>query len=192
MQVNIECDGLVVFPTHRVLHSIENFDAASLLKRCKGDFEIEENLPLNDVETILEKAYDKGEKAFAFYCGGESFSLMTLKNTAVMQSVLPDKSKASQNLDVSVLHSLVLERLFGIDRENMANQKNLFYTRDISEAISEVKEGRANCSFLINPTKVVEIRDVAAAGEKMPQKSTYFYPKLTTGLVMNKFREPKE
>ncbi len=190
--INIESSGLVVFPTHRVLHSLENFDAAELLERCKGDFDILQNQPLSKAEQLLDAAAAKGEKAFAFYCGGENFALMTLKNQAVMAEILPDKSAAYQNLDVSVLHSLVLERLFGIDKENMANQKNLFYTRDISEAISEVKNGKANCAFLINPTLVTEIRDVAAAGEKMPQKSTYFYPKLVTGLVMNKFRELKE
>lgn len=190
--INIESSGLVVFPTHRVLHSLENFDANELLERCRSDFDILENQPINTAEALLDAAAEKGEKAFAFYCGGESFALMTLKNKAVMEEILPEKSSAYQNLDVSVLHSLVLERLFGIDKENMANQKNLFYTRDISEAISEVKSGNANCAFLINPTLVTEIRDVAAAGEKMPQKSTYFYPKLVTGLVMNKFREPKE
>ena len=189
--INIESSGLVVFPTHRVLHSLENFDAKELLERCRSDFEILENQPLESAEALLEAAAEKGEKAFAFYCGGESFSLMTLKNKSVMAEILSDKSAAYQNLDVSVLHSLVLERLFGIDKENMANQKNLFYTRDISEAIDEVNAGRANCAFLINPTLVTEIRDVAAAGEKMPQKSTYFYPKLITGLVMNKFDEPK-
>ncbi len=190
--INIESSGLVVFPTHRVLHSIENFNASELLERCRGDFEILENQPIESTEELLDKAYQKGEKAFAFYCGGNSFTLMTLKNKAVMAEILEGKSEAYRNLDVSVLHSLVLERLFGIDKENMANQKNLFYTRDINEAISEVNAGRANCAFLINPTLVTEIRDVAAAGEKMPQKSTYFYPKLTTGLVMNKFREPKQ
>ena len=189
--INMDNSGLVVFPTHRVLHSLENFDASELLERCRGDFEILENQPLESAEELLNKAYEKGEKAFAFYCGGDNFSLMTLKNKAVMAEILSDKSAAYQNLDVSVLHSLVLERLFGIDKENMANQKNLFYTRDINEAIDEVNAGRANCAFLINPTLVTEIRDVAAAGEKMPQKSTYFYPKLITGLVMNKFREPK-
>lgn len=190
--INIESSGLVVFPTHRVLHSLENFDAAELLERCKGDFDILENQPLEAVEELLDAAGAKGEKAFAFYCGGERFSLMTLKNKAVMAEILDGKSAAYQSLDVSVLHSLVLERLFGIDKENMAKQKSLFYTRDIAEAISEVGSGKANCAFFMNPTLVTEIRDVAAAGEKMPQKSTYFYPKLVTGLVMNKFREPKE
>ena len=77
----------------------------------------------------------------------------------------------------------------GIDKENMAKQINLTYTRSAEEAIAAVDGGEANCTFIMNPTRVSEIRDVAAAGEKMPQKSTYFYPKLITGLVMNKFGE---
>ena len=103
-----------------------------------------------------------------------------------MEKLMPTASKALRELDVSVLHTLVLERIFGIDKENMANQKNLTYTRVLDEAIEAVDNGSAGCSFILNPTRVSEIRDVALAGEKMPQKSTYFYPKLTTGLVMNK------
>ena len=68
----------------------------------------------------------------------------------------------------------------------MANQKNLIYTRDAKEALALVREGRATCSFILNSTKIHQIRDVAAASDKMPQKSTYFYPKLITGLTMNK------
>ena len=83
------------------------------------------------------------------------------------------------------LSTLVLEKLFGIDKENMANQVNLTYTRSFQEAVESVEKGESQCAFILNPTRVAEIRDVAAAGEKMPQKSTYFYPKLITGLVMN-------
>jgi uncharacterized protein (DUF1015 family) len=67
----------------------------------------------------------------------------------------------------------------------MANQINLTYTKFFEEAISSVDSGKSQCSFVLNPTRVTEIRDVAAAGEKMPQKSTYFYPKMITGMVMN-------
>ena len=70
----------------------------------------------------------------------------------------------------------------------MANQKNLIYTRDAAEAVAAVDGGSANCAFLMNPTRVEQIAAVAAAGDKMPQKSTYFYPKIITGAVMNKLR----
>lgn len=88
---------------------------------------------------------------------------------------------------VNVLHTLVLERL-GIDKNNMANGVNLTYTRSLREALDGVAAGVYQAAFLLNPTRVEEIRNVAAAGEKMPQKSTYFYPKLITGLTMNRLK----
>ena len=91
-----------------------------------------------------------------------------------------------------MLHTLILERVLGIDKENMANQKNLTYTRSADEALESVRTGKSQCAFLLNPTRVEEIGAVAAAGEKMPQKSTYFYPKLITGLVMNSLEAPLE
>ena len=90
------------------------------------------------------------------------------------------------------MHTLILERALGIDRENMASQKNLTYTRDLNEALSTVESDEMQCAFVLNPTRVEEIGAVAAAGEKMPQKSTYFYPKLITGLVMNNLKTPVE
>ena len=123
------------------------------------------------------------------YTGYGKCYVMTLKDEGAVKKLLPDMSEAYCGLDVTVLHSLVLERILGIDKENMANQKNLTYTRSRQEALEAVDMDGADCSFILNPTKVSEIRDVAAAGEKMPQKSTYFYPKLITGLVMNKFSD---
>ena len=107
-----------------------------------------------------------------------------------MDRLLPGLSQASRRLDVTILHTLVLERLLGIDKENMANQRNLTYTRDAAEAAASVEKGESCACFLLNPTRVEEIGQVAAAGEKMPQKSTYFYPKLITGLVMNDLTDP--
>ena len=109
------------------------------------------------------------------------------KKIPLRPELLPEKSKALQELDVTVLHTLVLEKVFGIDAENMAKQINLTYVKQFDDAISAVDSGKAQCAFILNPTRVTEIRDVAAAGEKMPQKSTYFYPKLITGLVINRF-----
>lgn len=185
MLVNMENSGLVVFPTHRIVRDLENFDVNAVIEKSKDYFDIETNLSRTDSTAKLDKAYKDGKKAFVLYCDGK-YTLMTLKDTSLMEKLMPTASKALRELDVSVLHTLVLERIFGIDKENMANQKNLTYTRVLDEAIEAVDNGSADCSFILNPTRVSEIRDVALAGEKMPQKSTYFYPKLTTGLVMNK------
>ena len=142
-----------------------------------------------DIEAVLSEQFAQGKKAFAFYDGGEGWHLLVLRELSVMAQLLPDKSAASRGLDVTVLHSLVLERMLGIDKENMAQQINLTYTRSLPQALASVQSGEAQCAFLLNPTRVEEIRDVAAAGEKMPQKSTYFYPKLITGLVMNQLAD---
>lgn len=178
-------EGLVVFPTHRIVRDLENFDAEKLLNDAKADFDLIENVPVADAEKELEALYNQGKIAFAMYCGGETVTIMVCRSCGVSEDILCG-SCALRGLDVSVLHTMVLEKGLGIDKENMAKQINLTYTKVADEAYNSVKTGKANCAFILNPTRVEEIRDVALAGEKMPQKSTYFYPKLITGLVMNK------
>lgn len=191
MLVDMEDPGLVVFPTHRLVHGLAGFDREKLLDGCRQHFTIDRKTGVSAIQPALNAAYAAGEKAFACYCGGDDWDLLTLKDPTAMQQALPGKSAASRGLDVSVLHSLVLEQVLGIDKENMAQQINLRYTRDFDEAIQSVQTGESQCAFLMNPTRVQEIRDVAAAGEKMPQKSTYFYPKLITGLAMNQMNITK-
>ncbi len=184
--VDLENEGLVVFPTHRIVRGLNGFVAGRLPEQLKRNFEVVPQTDLASVEAGLKRAYDAHQKAFG-YCDQNGYWLLTLKDIGLLDRRFPEKSQALRRLDVTVLHSLILEDEMGIDRENMANQKNLTYTRDANEAVKAVQAG-ANCCFLLNPTRVDEIAAVALAGEKMPQKSTYFYPKLITGLVMNKIR----
>lgn len=187
--VDMQHPGLVVFPTHRMVRDLESFDKDEVLKGCEEYFDITKFTSVGNINSELSKQYKQGKKAFGFYCGKGEWYLLVLKDIEVMAKVLPDLSEASQQLDVSVLHSLILEKTMGIDKENMANQINLTYTKFFEEAIMKVDKGEFQCSFILNPTRVTEIRDVAAAGEKMPQKSTYFYPKMITGMVMNDLNE---
>lgn len=187
--VDMQHPGLVVFPTHRMVRDLESFDKDEVLKGCEEYFDITKFTSVGNINSELAKQYKQGKKAFGFYCGKGEWYLLVLKDIEVMADVLPDLSEASQQLDVSVLHSLILEKTMGIDKENMANQINLTYTKFFEEAIMKVDKGEFQCSFILNPTRVTEIRDVAAAGEKMPQKSTYFYPKMITGMVMNDLNE---
>jgi uncharacterized protein (DUF1015 family) len=190
--VNMENPGLTVWPTHRIVRDLPDFDYAALIERSREYFDITEGL--SNTESLAGKT-----NAFMLYYNGK-YTLMVLKDKKIMDTILADKDESLRKLDVSVLHSLVLERLLGIDKANMAAQINLTYTRDFNEAIESVDRGVAvnatggstaasgvaNCSFLLNPTPISEISTVASTGQKMPQKSTYFYPKLTTGLVMNR------
>lgn len=182
--IDMENDGLVVFPTHRIIRGIENFDTAALLAAASENFTVEKLASKDEFGQKLSEGYEAHKKVFGFYDGSEAY-LLTLKNEDAMKKAMPNASDALKGLDVSVLHTLLLEQVLGIDKENMAKQINLTYTRDEAEAIAAA-EGDCNACFIINPTRVDEIAAVAAAGEKMPQKSTYFYPKLITGLVMNK------
>lgn len=187
MLVSMESDGLVVFPTHRIVRDLESFSRTEILEKAKDVFEITA-ITSEKVDESLEKLYNSGEKAFVMY-SKEGYDLFVLRDIEFSKKRHPGSSEAYAGLDVNVLHSLLLEDVFGIDKENMANQKNLIYTKLRAEAEEAVNKGTANCAFILNPTKVSEIRDTSLCGEKMPQKSTYFYPKLITGLVMNKFRD---
>lgn len=183
--IDMENDGLVVFPTHRIVRDLGEIDEEKLLEKCEENFEVD-LCREGEIEEKLDTAYKAGKKAFGFV-GKTKTAILTLKDLGFMDKYLPDASAALKGLDVSVLHTLILGNVLGIDKENMAKQINLTYTRDFAEAI-EAAKGKANCAFILNPTRVEEIAAVSAAGEKMPQKSTYFYPKLITGLVMNKMK----
>lgn len=176
--VNMDNSGLVVFPTHRLIRGMD-VDKEALVKKCGDDFNIKEINGTENIEKTLEE--NKDVHAFALYTGGDTFTLFLRKEGAHVEG----RSQAYCDLDVTVLHTLILEKALGIDRENMANQINLRYTRSFEEAVKSVKDGESSAAFILNPTKVREIKSVALASDKMPQKSTYFYPKLITGLVMN-------
>ncbi|MGE5327910.1 MAG: DUF1015 domain-containing protein [Deltaproteobacteria bacterium] len=193
--VDMDDPGLVVFPTHRAL-SFENFNSEAFLAFLNENFKIQkiEYSKSFDEESVPEQLTlslsQSGEfgKSFGYFDGlGDYFYILTLKDISIMEKLLPDKPEAYRTLDVAILHSSILEQYFNIDAENMAEQKNLTYVKSPQTAFEGVKSRKYDCVFFLNPTKVSEMRDVSLANEKMPQKSTYFYPKVTTGLVINKF-----
>lgn len=190
MLVSISNSGLFVFPTHRLIRDIPQFDETTLVSLLTEDFSVAkihftEGNYADIITERLAKTID--EKLIALYTGNDYYYLLKLKSFDPIDSEITDMSDAYRHLDVTVLHKLILEKFMGIDEENMRNQKNLFYLREATDTIEAVKNKEAQCAFLINPTKVSEIREVALENEKMPQKSTYFWPKLVTGIVINKF-----
>lgn len=186
--VDLQDDGLVVLPTHRLITGIA-VDKQAFLARAAEHFTVTEYADVAEAEQVLEQNRDR--HAFALYTGGQGFTLLVGKASAD-QLTVEGRSEAYARLDVTVLHTLLLEGVLGIDRENMARQINLRYTRSAAEAVESVQRGASSAAFLLNPTRIEEIRAVAEAGDKMPQKSTYFYPKLKTGLVMNQFSEKEK
>ncbi len=181
--VDMEDDGLVVLPTHRLLKDLP-FDRQAFLQKAGEQFTVCEYGDVKQAEVVL--AQHRGQHAFALYTGGDGFTLLVGKPETQCLAV-EGRSEAYASLDVTVLHTLLLEGVLGIDREQLANQTHLRYTRSVSEAVRAVQSGESSAAFLLNPTRVEQIRAVSEAGDRMPQKSTYFYPKLKTGLVMNRF-----
>ncbi|HUV04125.1 MAG TPA: DUF1015 domain-containing protein [Armatimonadota bacterium] len=186
--VSLEDEGLVVLPTHRLVRNLPNFDAASFLSQVRELFDVEET-PRGRLEQAVESLASE-DYVFGLYLGGDRSYLLKLKPTVrPEQAIGSPGSDALKRLDVSVLHSLVLERLLGVGAQNLSAQSNLSYTRGPNEAMSSVDRGGYQMCVLMNPPRVEEVKAVAAAGDRMPQKSTFFYPKLLTGMVMRVMRE---
>jgi uncharacterized protein (DUF1015 family) len=193
---NMEDQGMQIFPTHRLVHNLPDFRLQPFLAALNGFFEVEaRDMKPDDADSrreareILQR---KGAKkdTLALYAGGQSIFFLTLRDEKVMDRFFDEKaSKALRTLDVSVLHRLVLEQLLGITAEAQERQTHLKYVKNFDEPFALVQSGECQLAFLMNATRMSEVRDVANAGEKMPQKSTYFYPKLLTGLVINKIVE---
>ena len=171
--VSLDDEGLVILPTHRLVRDVPDFDPDAFVSRFGEFFEVEEA----EAENLMQYVELLGSHAFGAHLSGRS-CILRLK-----PEIVPGQS-ALKNLDVTILHSLILEKLLGIGTESLSAQANLTYTRDADQAVKSVDAGEYQIALLMNPPGVQEVKAVAAAGDKMPQKSTFFYPKLLTGMVM--------
>ncbi len=195
--ISMDDPGLVVFPTHRYVHSVPDFSKDEFLRRAKEHFDVSSEtwmtFTAGGKEALalkLQMAGVAGKHAFAVFFKDGSIALLTLKSEATMKALLPgDRSDTWRNLDANVLHVALLEHILGIDAEKLALQTNVKYYREVEEGLKALSsDEKGNALFVMNPTKVSEVRDVAVAGERMPQKSTDFFPKLLSGLIFNKIR----
>jgi uncharacterized protein (DUF1015 family) len=179
--VNMDSDGLVVLPTHRVVHSLTNFDPTAFVKAAEEFFTVEK-LPAAEASGYTGTLIAQKGTAFIAITRAGAFLLRAKPEpVAAAQAALPERQR---QLDLSCLHSIVLERLLGLDAEKVRQQTNIRYLRDASEAVDLVRKGAADVAFLTNPVTMEQLKEVAFAGDVMPQKSTDFYPKLLSGLVI--------
>ncbi|MFB0552962.1 MAG: DUF1015 domain-containing protein [Phycisphaerae bacterium] len=196
---NISQEGLIVLATHRLVDNLENFCYEKLIAELQENFELTE-LQFNSPQTKMDakqkmlaqmKAeHDNNKNAFGIYGSNNAFYVAVLRDKQVMDSFVPDMSTAWKALDVSILHKLILEKILGIDEEKLVKGENLEYVKDtpnaIDESISQVDAGHKQAAFFMNPVKMQQLKLVTDASERMPQKSTYFYPKIYTGLTIQK------
>lgn len=181
--IRMETRGLIILPTHRIIHGLVDFDREQMLETAGRFFEIRRiDVPSESrsATTLLEEAGQDGTAFVAVTRQGPY--LMRAKKRAI-HDALNSISARQRELDVVQLHKVMLERVLGISEEAIRNQDNVKYERDAFEAISCVRQG-ANVAFLMNPARIDQVRDIAFAGEVLPQKSTDFYPKLLSGLTI--------
>jgi uncharacterized protein (DUF1015 family) len=192
-------EGLIILATHRLVGNLEKFDAVKLITSLKENFDVSEykfERPCDKAaakqkmlaQMKAEYAHDKN--AFGIYSGDKTLYVAILKNKQAMNTVASDMSNSWKLLDVSVLHKLILEELLDIGEKQLANGTCLEYIKDtdnaIDESITKVDGGQKQVAFFMNPVKMEQLKMVTDAGEKMPQKTTYFYPKVHSGIVINK------
>jgi len=181
--VGMSDPGLVVLPTHRVIHSLATFDYAKLVQELYKHFRVELDLSQAEMQQKLDEARrDPARHGFGLFAG-DKFGYFELTDTEIMAELAPEHTPDWRELDVAILHEVILEKILGIDKPAQAAKTNLNYDRHAQVSIDRIKAGTHQCVFFMNPTRMEQIREVAGKGEVMPQKSTDFYPKLITGGV---------
>jgi uncharacterized protein (DUF1015 family) len=198
--VNMHNEGLVIQPTHRLINDVKNFSIDKLISELKSEFDPIAKFDFTDEKSKakarqamfsrMNQAGSEGKNIFGIYAANNAFYTVTLKDTAAMKKIAPTMSDAARGLDVNVLHLLILEKHLGIGDKQLAEESNIEYIKDIGDAIDQsihkVDSGHCQAVFFVNPTRIDQVQAVAAAGEKMPQKSTFFYPKVFSGVTINR------
>jgi uncharacterized protein (DUF1015 family) len=179
--VALEDPGLTVFPTHRLVRGLDRERQEALREALRRDFEIAE-VPLEQIAP--EPGTGPLQLGYIDAHHQQPYRL-TLKDQAIADAALQGFSKAYRSLDTGVLEALLLKGALGLSDEDISHFNGLFYARSTDEAVTMVRSGEYDAAFLMRPTPVSQVRDVAASGENMPPKSTFFYPKLLTGLLFN-------
>ena len=181
--VSLEDPGLAVFPTHRLISGLADDQAKqeALVSGLKELFEVEEvsadQLDPGGLEGIGVFGYIDSHLKRGFR--------LRLRDTDRLKRALADRSDAYRQLDAAILEELVLKGILGMSAEDIAAKRGIGYTPSVDQALTKLDAGDYQAAFLLRPTPVDQVRAVAAAGETMPPKSTYFFPKLLTGIVFN-------
>jgi uncharacterized protein (DUF1015 family) len=179
--VNMDSDGLVILPTHRVVHSLAAFDPAAFARSAEAFFHVEK-IAATDAPGLSELL--GRQQGVAFVAVTRAGALLLRPKPEPVAAVLAGLPERQRQLDLSQLHSILLDRLLGLDAEKVREQTNLRYLRDAAEAVDQVGRHEADVAFLTKPVSMEQLREVAFAGDVMPQKSTDFFPKLLSGLAI--------
>jgi uncharacterized protein (DUF1015 family) len=182
--VNMNNPGLVILPTHRVVHGLPSFSEAELLAGARRFFNVEEMDAGIDAVRATSILAQAGRAGTALLAATAHHTLLMHLPKALGTNLFAGLSLRQQSLDVVQLHKCLLEGVLKISEEAVRNLQNISYHREASDALAQVHTGKAQAAFLMNPVRIEQMRDIAFAGDVMPQKSTDFYPKLLSGLTI--------
>ena len=181
---NTDLRGLSILPIHRLLKLDRQFSLEELREALKDNFDINEVKEKARFFFLLQKA-GFNEHLIGMY-RDKKYWLLRLKNIKILDKLIADKPKECRSLDVLILNRLVFKEVLGLDPENL---QNIVYSPETAGFLKEVDNDPFKIVFFLNPVKMEQIIAVALNGNKMPPKSTYFYPKVLSGLVLHKFTE---
>ena len=182
--VNMDSPGLVILPTHRVVFGLSRFEMASFLDSARRFYEVSDVARLSTQETV-QKLAEAGKAGIAFVAAMRTGRFLLRAQPTSFDKIASEFSTRQRQLDVVHLHSLLLEEVLGITRQQIAEQRHVRYLRSAEEALQSVQsDSNVNVAFLMNPVSIEQVREIAFAGEVLPQKSTDFYPKLLSGLTI--------
>lgn len=179
--VALQDHGLTVFPTHRLVRGLSQEQQEELASALRENFKIE---PLNDSSALAPKSSDQIRIGYIDAHFRKPF-MLTLKNHEIADAVLPGSAEPYRRLDTAVFEALILKGTLGMNDEEIDHLAGLGYARNVGQALSMIETGQFDAAFLMAPTPVERVQEIAAAGESMPPKSTYFFPKVPTGLLFN-------
>ncbi len=179
--VALEDPGLTVFPTHRLLRDLRPDQHETLAEALRHNFEIEKL----DSTAALAPAYGQPVRMGYIDAHFRQPFMLTLKDQAIADQALADHAAPYRRLDTAVLEALILKGALEMTDDDIDHMTGLDYARDFEHALGLVESGARDAAFFLAPTPIEEVRAVAAAGESMPPKSTYFFPKVPTGLLFN-------
>jgi uncharacterized protein (DUF1015 family) len=182
--INLHSPGLVILPTHRVVGNLANFDEAAFAHRVEKFFVVEKLGTDQPAASLLGRLRSAPAESHALIAVTRKNSYLLLAKKDKLEAALAGQSARQRGLDVVVLHKGLFEHVLGLSEAAITEQKHVLYLRDAAQAVEQARRGEGEIAFLMNPVKVEQMRDLALAGELMPQKSTDFYPKLLSGLAI--------
>jgi len=179
--VNMENGGLKILPIHRAIRSLEGFDGKRLVVGVGEYFDVK--MVSNLKELLSQMKNEKEKHRIGMYMGGNEFYLLSLREEGITEGLIKGRAEISRQLDVVILHTLIIEKVLRISPES---RESITYSEKIDDTVAKVRDGSHCVAFFLRPVRVSEFKAIVEAGEIMPKKSTFFYPKLLSGLVINR------